>query len=163
MSSFRNGKLSGEGSGTPLQYSCLENPMDRGASPVGCGPRGSRKSRTWLSDWSELIREWSGHVFYDLVSEVTYYFCHVLFIISKSVSLACHAEWSKAERGKQISCINTYIWNLGKWYWWTYLQGRNRGTDVENGLVDTVGEQTERTALTYTHTHIYTHYYVLNR
>ena len=23
--------LSGEGSGTPLQYSCLENPMDRGA------------------------------------------------------------------------------------------------------------------------------------
>ena len=23
--------LSGEGNGTPLQYSCLENPMDRGA------------------------------------------------------------------------------------------------------------------------------------
>ena len=24
-------QLSGEGTGTPLQYSCLENPMDRGA------------------------------------------------------------------------------------------------------------------------------------
>ena len=24
-------KLTGEGNGTPLQYSCLENPMDRGA------------------------------------------------------------------------------------------------------------------------------------
>ena len=24
--------LSGEGNGNPLQYSCLENPMDRGAS-----------------------------------------------------------------------------------------------------------------------------------
>ena len=24
----------GEGNGTPLQYSCLENPMDRGASQV---------------------------------------------------------------------------------------------------------------------------------
>ena len=23
--------ISGEGNGTPLQYSCLENPMDRGA------------------------------------------------------------------------------------------------------------------------------------
>ena len=25
------GKLPGEGNGSPLQYSCLENPMDRGA------------------------------------------------------------------------------------------------------------------------------------
>ena len=25
------GRSSGEGSGNPLQYSCLENPMDRGA------------------------------------------------------------------------------------------------------------------------------------
>ena len=25
------GRFSGEGNGTPLQYSCLENPMDRGA------------------------------------------------------------------------------------------------------------------------------------
>ena len=24
-----------------------------------------------------------------------------------------------------------------KWYRWTYLQGRNRGTDIENALVDT--------------------------
>ena len=26
--------LNGEGDGTPLQYSCLENPMDRGARPA---------------------------------------------------------------------------------------------------------------------------------
>ena len=38
-------------------------------------------------------------------------------------------------------CINTCIWNLEKWYWWTYLQGRNRDTDVENGLVETAEEQ----------------------
>ena len=25
------GKIPGEGNGNPLQYSCLENPMDRGA------------------------------------------------------------------------------------------------------------------------------------
>ena len=29
----------GEGSGNPLQYSCLENPMDGGAL-VGCSPWG---------------------------------------------------------------------------------------------------------------------------
>ena len=31
MSSFKDGKPPGEGNGIPLQYSCLENPMDRGA------------------------------------------------------------------------------------------------------------------------------------
>ena len=29
--------------------------------------------------------------------------------------------------------------NLEKWYWQTYLQGRNRDTDVENELVNTAG------------------------
>ena len=35
----RSGRSPGGGHGTPLQYSCLENPMDRGAgrySPWGC-------------------------------------------------------------------------------------------------------------------------------
>ena len=26
----------------------------------------------------------------------------------------CHTEWSKSEKEKQISYINTYIWTLGK-------------------------------------------------
>ena len=49
----------------------------------------------------------------------------------------CHTEWSKSEREKWILSINAYIWNLEKWYRWTYLQGRNRDTEVENGYVDT--------------------------
>ena len=32
------------------------------------------------------------------------------------------------------------MWNLEKWYRWTYFQGRNRDTDIENGHVDTVRE-----------------------
>ena len=32
------------------------------------------------------------------------------------------------------------MWNLEKWYRYTYLQGRNRKAGVENGHVDTVGE-----------------------
>ena len=55
--------------------------------------------------------------------------------------LRAWTEWSKSEREKQISSINIYVWNLEKWYWWTYLQGRNRDSDRENRLVDTVGEE----------------------
>ena len=40
----------GEGNGTPLQYSCLENPMDRG--PWEAAVRGVAKSRTRLSDFT---------------------------------------------------------------------------------------------------------------
>ena len=39
---------SGEGNGTPLQYSCLENPMDRGA--WWAAVHGVTKSRTRLSN-----------------------------------------------------------------------------------------------------------------
>ena len=28
-----------------------------------------------------------------------------------------------------------YMWNLKKWYKWTYLQNRNSATDVENKLM----------------------------
>ena len=51
----------------------------------------------------------------------------------------CHAEWSKSEREKQILYINTYMWNLEKWYRWTGLQGRNWDTDAENKRMDTKG------------------------
>ena len=36
----------GEGDGTPLQYSCLENPMEGGRSLVGCSPWGREESDT---------------------------------------------------------------------------------------------------------------------
>ena len=43
-----SGRSPREGNGNPLQYSCLENPTDKGAwqSMV----HGVSKSRTWLSD-----------------------------------------------------------------------------------------------------------------
>ena len=42
--------LSGEGNGTPLQYCCLENPMDGGAWQAAV--HGVAKSRTRLSDFT---------------------------------------------------------------------------------------------------------------
>ena len=43
-------EANGEGNGTPLQYSCLENPMDGGASWAAV--HGVVKSRTRLSDFT---------------------------------------------------------------------------------------------------------------
>ena len=44
------GDIIGEGNGTPLQYSCLENPMDGGA--WWAAVHGIAKSRTQLSDFT---------------------------------------------------------------------------------------------------------------
>ena len=44
----RSGRSSGEGNGNPLQYSCLENPVDGGA--LWATIQGVTKSRTRLSD-----------------------------------------------------------------------------------------------------------------
>ena len=53
----------------------------------------------------------------------------------------CHTDWRKSERDKQISYINAYMWNLGKWYTWYYLQSKNRDTEVQNKHLDTRGER----------------------
>ena len=52
-----SGRSLGEGNDNPLQYSCLENPMDRGAwqAPV----HGVTKSQTWLSTHTRLRTELS--------------------------------------------------------------------------------------------------------
>ena len=44
------GRCPGEGNGNPLQYSCLENPMD--CSLPGFSVHGVAKSRTRLSDFT---------------------------------------------------------------------------------------------------------------
>ena len=46
----RSGRSPGEGNGNPLQYSCLENPMDRGA--WWATVHGLAKSRTQLNDFT---------------------------------------------------------------------------------------------------------------
>ena len=46
----------GEGNGTPLQYSCLENPMDGGA--WWAAVHGVAKSQTRLSDFTFTFMHW---------------------------------------------------------------------------------------------------------
>ena len=45
-----SGRFPGEGNGNPLQYSCLENPMDGGAGWATV--HGVEKSQTRLSDFT---------------------------------------------------------------------------------------------------------------
>ena len=45
-----SGRLPGERNGNPLQYSCLENPMDGGA--WGATVRRVAKSQTWFTDFT---------------------------------------------------------------------------------------------------------------
>ena len=46
-----SGRCPGEGNGTPLQYSCLENPMDGGAWWTAV--YGVTKSQTQLNNWAQ--------------------------------------------------------------------------------------------------------------
>ena len=62
----------GEGNGNPLQYSCLENPMDRGAWQARV--HGVTKSRTRLSDFTHSLTH-------------SVYSCHLFLISSASVSI----------------------------------------------------------------------------
>ena len=50
------GRSPGEGQGNPLQYACLENPMDGGA--WWATVHGVAKSQTQLSDLTYLIFFW---------------------------------------------------------------------------------------------------------
>ena len=52
-SSPRSGRSPGEGNGNPLQYSCLENAMDRGG--LWATVHGVAKSRTRLSDFTSSL------------------------------------------------------------------------------------------------------------
>ena len=47
-----SGRSPGEGNSNPLQYSCLENPVDGGAWRATVHE--VTESRTWLSDWHSL-------------------------------------------------------------------------------------------------------------
>ena len=57
---------------------------------------------------------------------------------------AYYTEWNKSEREKEILYINAYIWNVERWYWWTYLQCSSAYADIESrlmGMVEREGEE----------------------
>ena len=70
-----SGRSPGGGNGNPLQYSFLENPMDRGAWQATV--HGITKSQTWLGDWTQsththISKHTCNESQPDVMSEVTY-------------------------------------------------------------------------------------------
>ena len=79
----------GEGNGTPLQYSCLENPMDGGA--WWAAVHGIAKSRTRLSDFTFTFH------FHALEKEMATNSCVLAWRIQGQRSLVgCHL-WGHTE------------------------------------------------------------------
>ena len=58
-------------------------------------------------------------------------------------------------------CINVYMWNLEKWCWWTYLQSRNKDTDIGNKHMNTKWGKSGRDKLEDWDWHIYIVYMYL--
>ena len=52
-----------------------------------------------------------------------------------------HTQWSKSDRERQIPYDTIHMWNLKKWYKWTYLWNRNRLRDTENKFMATKGKK----------------------
>ena len=52
------GRSSGEENGNPLQYSYLENPMDRGTWKATYSPWGHRVGRDWVTNTTTTTRDW---------------------------------------------------------------------------------------------------------
>ena len=66
------GRSPGGGKGNPLQYSSLENPMDRGAWRATV--HGVPQSQTWLSTPSEPWSSLPGHAFWKLPGYISHLF-----------------------------------------------------------------------------------------
>jgi len=109
----------GEGNGTPLQYSCLENPMDGGA--WWAAVQGVPKSRTRLSDFTFTFH------FPALEKEMaTHSSVLVWRIPGTGEPGSCHfySRWSSQPRDQTyvsgVSCIgrqNLYHWAIWEAQW----------------------------------------------
>ena len=80
---------SGEGNGTPLQYSCLENPMDGGAWQAAV--HGVAKSRAQLSDFTFTFH------FHALEKEMATHSSVLAWRISRTGELVGCRLWGRTE------------------------------------------------------------------
>ena len=96
-------------------------------------------ARTWKPSKCPLTDEWLENMWY--MDTLEYYSTIKRNEIESFVEIwmdlqtIIQSEVSQKEK----KYINAYVWNLEKWYRWSYLQDRNRDTDIENKYMDTVG------------------------
>ena len=70
------------------------------------------------------------------------YICTTLSFVEIWLDLETVIESEVSQKVKTNIVYETniaYMWNIEKWYRWSYLQNRNRDRDVENKHMDTKG------------------------
>ena len=94
-------------------------------------------ARTWCLSTDEWIKMWYIYTmeYYSAIKRNATESFVVMWMNPESITQ------SEVSQKKKMSYINSYRWNLKKWHWPTYLQGRNRDTDVENRLTDMEGKE----------------------
>ena len=68
---------------------------------------------------------------------------------------AYYTEWTKSEREGQIMHINAYIWNLERWYQWSYINSSKGDPDVKEETFGLSGKR-RWDDLRENHSNIYT-------
>ena len=86
-------------------------------------------TRTWKQPGCPQTDEWIKEPWY--IQTIQHYSAvkkERIWVNSNEVGepRAHYTEWSQSEREKQRWHINTFIWNLGRRYWWTYFAGLQR-------------------------------------
>ena len=99
-------------------------------------------ARTWKQPRWPSADEWIRKLWYIYTMEYYSAIKRKAFesVLMRWTNLEPIIQRSKSERERQTLYINTCIWNLERWYWWTYLQGSGGYADLENRLMNTVGE-----------------------
>ena len=106
-----SGRSPEEGNGNPLQYSCLGDPMDRGAWRATV--HRVAKSRTWLGDWAHMQRPkefkkgWNslaGHTFPETENSVYCDYCCLQALPSPLLSGASGSLVTVLNRTIRTSC-----------------------------------------------------------
>ena len=125
-----SGRSPGEGNGNPLQYSCLENPMDRGA--WWATVHGVVKSQTRLKwhvnkDSSECVQLPNEHSEVDVSNQ-----CLLLF--------PSHFPFSPQNQGK-ISTHGAVGWGLPILWWWE--RGMGGAMDAGTGFCQLLCHQAQ--------------------
>ena len=123
---------------------------------MDCGPSGSSVHRIFqarMLEWvaiffsrgSFLLRNWTGisciaggFLTSWATREVTtteYYWAikrnGAESVLMRWMALEPIIQSEVSQKEKQIPSINACIWNLERWSWWAYSQGRNRDADIE--------------------------------
>ena len=96
------GRSPGGRNGTPLQYSCLESPTDRGAWQATV--HGVTKSRTWLSNYAWTLAWFSG---FPLLLTRCKYWPDVLLML-------CEPQFPCLHSGEDMACLSGLLWYLSK-------------------------------------------------